>query len=443
MHIHSTEKRSRIRLRNINIQGGKEGGIVLKDADLIIGKGVTITGNKPYGVCVDSGGNLVMEGGEVSNNKGCGVYMTANADFEMRDGIITNNRLCEGSKLGGAVNIYGRCSRFSMLGGIIERNEGRAGGGVFLSPEGVEGHAEWDEYKNWIESVNKDKPIPWKDDGGSVFEMSGGRIAGNLAYDGGGVGIESPCVMKMSGGIIIGNIARRDGGALLTRNQNVMPVLPDIPTDEPIRSKVIYPPAFEMTGGYIAGNSAARGGGIASYAGDNENHAPGVVLSGGRIIGNLSREGGGLYVAYGYSEIRGKTVINDNSAGYGGGLYVGSTGGLSAGMCRVLLTENAVISGNIAENNGSDLGWGGGVCVADEFFDMEGGRIEGNQAVKGGGLFVACEDENVRIEDGPNSPRSFVHNPAFSIFTKTAGTIEHNSPDDFQHTPSNKKWQRD
>lgn len=101
---------------------------------------------------------------------------------------------------------------------------------------------------------------------GGIFEMTGGTISGNTAYDaGGGVYIYSG-TFTMNGGNIIGNNSLKSGGGGIY-----------------IRG------TFNMNGGIISGNTALKGGGIHTSNGT-------FNMRGGTITGNTAREnGGGVY----------------------------------------------------------------------------------------------------------------------------------------------------
>jgi hypothetical protein len=253
-----------IRFRNITISGGKKGGAIIKNAKVIIGKGVSITGNRWYGICIVSGGSLVMEeGSNVSDNEGSGVCMKSNALFDLKGGTISNNKLQIFQRPFGGVSIYGRKSLFRMSGGIISYNQSpghASGGGVSVTDEewvlGPHGKAAFDKF---YKREKKNEGI----DNGSTFEMTGGTIIGNKAYQGGGVSIKSPCTFKLYGGTIMGNIAEYGGGVCIHElNQ-----LKNYNKDD-------LPVTFEMIGGYIMGNLAREnGGGVSSIVSVNYNHS--------------------------------------------------------------------------------------------------------------------------------------------------------------------------
>jgi hypothetical protein len=145
---------------------------------------------------------------------------------------------------------------------------------------------------------------------------------------------------------------------------------------------------FEMKKGSLIYNntSAFHGGGVAvSSNGKFTMNGGGIDLNKTGAIGL----GGGLRLTdNGKAEIYSDSVISNNTAKYGGGIYI--VGG------SILEMTGGTISSNKAQKSG-DGGDGGGVHVAvDNGFRMSGGEISGNTAENyGGGLLVS--DYNVKI----------------------------------------------
>ena len=163
---------------------------------------------------------------------------------------------------------------------------------------------------------------------GGVFNMTGGEISNNNAYDssadcyGGGVRIESGGTMNMSGGTISGNNGGMDGGGICSYG------------------------TLNMSGGAITNNSGAyTGGGVAIKGGT-------FAFSGGIINKNHSiYYGGGVYIYSGTMTMTGGTITENSSNGanssynYGGGidLYGGRFDGTDA--------VNASITNNTRSND--------------------------------------------------------------------------------------------
>ena len=123
---------------------------------------------------------------------------------------------------------------------------------------------------------------------------------------------------------------------------------------------------FRMSGGEISGNSAGNNGGGVHNEGTFE-------MSGGEISGNSGAIGGGIY-NWGSFTLSGG-LISGNTAWRGGG--VGNHG--------IFVMSGGEISNNIATVNGG--GVTNGQLLARANFEMSGGKILGNTAEKGGGLY--------------------------------------------------------
>jgi len=101
--------------------------------------------------------------------------------------------------------------------------------------------------------------------------------------------------------------------------------------------------------------------------------------TGGKITGgNTTGYGGGLYVGTsGTLTMTGGAVGGNSASSYGGGVYVASGGSFT-------MSGNSAISGNSV----TYYGRGGGVNVNNGSFTMSGGSISGNSAAYGGGVKV-------------------------------------------------------
>ena len=395
------------------------------------GSGITVECNGG-GVYVSEGGSFDMQGGEISGNdaivNGGGVYVSAvtkdangtpmvntNGSFTMSGGTISGNTAHTGS----GVCTLGR--DFEMTGGTISGNTAEYdGGGVAIL-----GRYEKSRDEQTNQSVYEDID--------TAFTMSGGTIENNTAYDGGGVNIEEGaatftmsgtaaiknntvdddanghgggvCVyglsFDMKGGTISGNTAY-DGGGVYTGSDSQ---------------------SFTMTGGEISGNTAiATGGGVS-------NTADAFTVSGGKISGNTAQKGGGVYASslptnpftLSGGEISNNTAVgidikpgvigSEEMPGMGGGVYAPGSFSMTGGK----------ITGNTALGSEGMPGMGGGV-YAPGSFSMTGGEISGNTVVgseempgMGGGVYF-CKTEN--------SGSTLTLSGSLSITGNTEGTGE-------------------
>ena len=176
---------------------------------------------------------------------------------------------------------------------------------------------------------------------------------------------------------------------------------------------------FVMTGGVISDNHADN-----DYGGGVYNNSS-FGLTGSAVISkNNARLGGGIYNSGSFT-MSGGNIKENHSGGAGGGVlnYTSGTftmtGGLisgngtersGAGVCnwegQFIMSDNAVISDNLSTD---EYGGGGGVFNFNGTFTMNGGSINNNKALKGGGGVENYAENNYKI-----------------IFTMNGGTISGN-----------------
>jgi hypothetical protein len=244
--------------------------------------------------------------------------------------------------------------------------------------------------------------------GCTVTMQDNAEISGNLAHVGGGGAVWGTLIMK-------DNAVIKDNEAISRSN------------DDDTSSYGWGGGLYIENGGklvmqdnaVISGNEAYNGGGIYNYDGT-------VILEGNaKITGNEATRfrkyggfGGGLYNR-GTSAVftmSGYATISENTAGYGGGIYIGNS--------KVTLQDNAsvsnnstfywanlldddyfgddgagilIVSGTLTMEGQSVIsgnkagGIGGGVCVDDDaIFIQNGGSITNNSANLGGGVYLSA-----------------------------------------------------
>ena len=138
---------------------------------------------------------------------------------------------------------------------------------------------------------------------------------------------------------------------------------------------LVYGGNFTMHAGTLTNNTALYGGGVYVMGDDST-----FTMSGGEISSSTAQYGGGVYVMGDGSTftMSGGKISGNTASAIGGGVYVkwdDNTFTMSGGE----------ISDNIANSIG-----GGGVYVEgdDSTFMMSGGKISGNTARSGGGVHV-------------------------------------------------------
>ena len=200
------------------------------------------------------------------------------------------------------------------------------------------------------------------DPAAATFSMYGGTISGNHADDprsgAGGAGVEiQNGTFKMYGGTISDNHEENTesyygGGGVCAHTSGT----------------------FTMYGGTISNNhSEADAGGVTVWGGGAMN------IDGGTIRDNTADgSGGGICTNSNEFKISGNSVIENNTAVMGGGVFY--HGYSSSNMT---ISESARISGNTATGNG------GGIYFKNEgTLTMNGGSISGNTTTgDGGGVY--------------------------------------------------------
>ena len=358
----------------------------ISDNYALNGGGVALTNPRAGG----GGISFTMIGGEIANNVtpttnaaygyGGGIYASANnstyenliIEIEDAAGTAGSTPLIYGnsSRFGGGMYLYGVKTNATIYDGYIYKNSGFYGGGIHLSytakltmSGGVIGA---DDSANGNTARYEGGGIysTGSTTSYSVFTMTGGKISGNTAnttsgYGGGGIYMSS-LSYSITGGEIIGNISQlRSGGGLYIAQYTA--------ALDPISNTRIENNTAAVNGGgvYIANSvsfenvtienntAAADGGGI--YIGTVT--ASAISITNTSITNNeATRFGGGMYVwstlAAGVAPTVENSVISNNSAGSGGGVYVTAAGSLTA-------------TGLTSFTNNTAKDYGGGIYTED------------------------------------------------------------------------------
>lgn len=226
----------------------------------------------------------------------------------------------------------------SVIGGGFER----AGGGVLIT-----GTA-YPSFNNVQISGNS------ADFGGGLYVYSGGAVLsntilyGNAATQSGGGAyvVEPTAILEQFGGMLAYNTAKDGAGVFVQSGQ------------------------FQQNGGVIFNNFASNwGGGMLIGSGGS------IKLLAGQVMSNSAQQqGGGLFVDVGQATLE-NTIIADNVADTGGGIYVRDYTGTAASLI-----------GGTVENNHANS-YGGGVYAASTTH-ITGTRFFGNSAYDGSAVEV-------------------------------------------------------
>jgi len=460
------------------------------------------------GVALRDNASLIMRGGEIYENEaldgsGGGVHGNASSIMTMYGGEIYEN---ETNSNGGGVAFH--ASQFSMSGGYIYDNDADSrGGGVRLN-DSIFNMSGGTIRGNTASPAAGGVDVDLE----STFTMTGGVIGGNLtahansAASGGGVWVGGqssfymlPGTITVEGittltyGRILGNVATSPTG-LLTGGGGVQVV--GLGSQFTMRAGVIGGDAENNEG-----NTAHRGGGVhvsgpaifRMEAGSiNVGGTPTATsgsISGNHAVGVTSSDGGGGVFMFHVAPVQtpnqraqffleagtigGSSYDGESNIGqHGGGVFVHSDstlamdgGRISGNVARAcggginlgantrdnnLIMRGGTIGGSIDDGEGNIAGTdGGGVRVGiNSTFEMEGGRIVGNEAVNGGGVVVLTDSVfNMRAgaigsEDDPDYGNTAVTGGGVSVglgwiegiasatsFNMYGGTIGNNTAD--------------
>ena len=452
--------------RIIDNRAANGGGVNIAGGGLFTMNGGEISGNTTNGsgggVYVAAGGTFNMNNtsnisGNHSSVSGGGVF-TAGL-FNMSNGLISENTagsVATGSGGGVAVSGYGS---FTQSNGIIEYNAaGSRGGGVAVMTVTAQFTCVRGEIRGNGQSrtvtphTGADVSINVTHSGGGISSYVSGTghqrpsgaivlgsasdstaiplITENSAWNGGGIAVIS-APLTVYNAVIHGNTATAasgNGGGIMVRDSVAG-------SWRGPRSTVIIH-NITVTGNTAPG-STSQGGGMYFDRAD-------VTMRTGQIGGGAPGEGntasgagGGIsmwdteFIMHD-GAISGNTVTNTapthNAAGIGGGVHVGQlsfftkNGGIiggftpaeanrahsGAGMwiagdwwATVTLNDGALIHGNIASNRAGGVGgWFGTTLV------MNGGRISGNQAPTGGGVYLFTD---IAPTDASRIPRFYMY----------------------------------
>ena len=212
-------------------------------------------------------------------------------------------------------------------------------------------------YYSWVPATNKDE---------ATHTVKGGVITSYNSV----VSVHMSSTFNMYGGTLTGSCDRKACAVPVDRGST-----------------------FNMYGGAICGtyNDGSGGAVYLGSSGDDtgndtwKNNA--FNMYGGLITDNGARQGGAIYVYCGNCNIAGGTIENNTATQFGGAIYDDNR--LVDGVTSV--SGTALIRGNMALTEG-----GGGVYFGYNgsqtgVFHMTGGKITGNNAKYGGGIWCLPE----------------------------------------------------
>ena len=419
------------------------------------GAGVNFYFGKEMSLDAGSTINVNLNGAEIYSNTvgdeassdlvnlGGGIYIenTSPADsnyvfnINLNYGKIEEN-VAYGNSQGGGIYVYNASALSNNIDNqklFIRKNDSKDGAGIYIN-EGSLTIANGEIKENETSGSGNGGGIYIKN---GNFTINAGEISGNTVSNGNGggvyiVGSSGNGNFTMNGsGSITGNSASGNedgagfGGGIYVNGGNF--TMTEFATEGQISSNAstkdgggvyINGGQFIQTAGSISSNtSGGNGGGVCIVEGGT------FTMSGGSIAGNgkgndistaKSQNGGGVYLNGGNFVLENGTISENGASENGGGVF------LTGADCRYTLEQ-----GDITENNAK---YGGGVFLERGQFILGSasrtadGNISGNTAVKGGGVYIGSESDNIvpSSDEGASATLS-------EGFVMHGGKIENNS----------------
>lgn len=182
--------------------------------------------------------------------------------------------------------------------------------------------------------------------------------------------------------------------------------------------------SFTMSGGNIDGNNATAGygGGVAMGSSNTtfEHGTPVITLNAGSNIKNntAGKDGGGIYVPAGTFTMEQGNITSNITAGYGGGVAMGDTIRTFGSFVPKFILKN----GDISENKSAFRG--GGVFMPAGTFEMDGGNIYNNMA---GYNNTATNDDKYKPGSGGGVGLMKSADGKLPVFSLNSGNIYNNT----------------
>lgn len=328
-----------------------------------------------------NGSNLILQSGAIlennCNNRGMGGAVSGFSydTITMEDGAIIRNNgtIDKTAQFGGAIHLENH-GTFTMNGGLIKNNHAVRGGGVCLIASSM--------VMNDGEIINNSANS--KDSyaghyGGGIYVANfqdWPAVGGDYSRE-----IAGEASFTMNGGTISGNEATYRGS---NRDNGLGGAIATYPA---FYAQYEKEPAITITinKGDITQNKAINGGAISAYF-----EATDVIISNANISNNEAKsQGGAIYGVFNSKINLENTVISQNKASIGAGVYLHSS-------------EMQMNSGELKENTATSVG--GGIYIDGGPWNEKtaictilGGTVSGNKADAGKGSDGIYQNSKLNI----------------------------------------------
>ncbi len=386
-----------------NTTDGNGAGIITNKGTVVTMTSGSVTGNKAAkaagGILLQSKSKMNLKGGSISYNSaknGGGIYVSTDTTINMTGGTVSYNT-ASGS-CGGMYLL--RCNA-TLAGGSITGNTAKVNGGGIYAAGG----------EITLCGINICDNVAEGNGGGigttqaksgearyySTITMTGGRISGNSALNGGGVLTQNRTTFTLKDGVIENNKTTKSGaGMYISSNCTFHMEGGTIQNNEAqVNGGGIYHYKSNgtYTGGIIQNNKAA--GNAGGLLGTGEGNT--ITIKGLTVTGNTAKAGGGaVFQGKVVSNIESGEFTNNTAESHGGAIYVSSntfmnvTGGnfsnntssTRGGAFYLAVTSNSTIAN--ATFTGNKAADGGAIC-AQSNLEISNCVISGNEAENNGG----------------------------------------------------------
>ena len=337
-------------------------------------------------------GTVVLNGGKISNNTassiGGGMVISTGGNVNLSNVSVVSNKVASGSTpVGTGGGIYQGNASLNLLGStVVDNNSAGNYGGVFS--------------------------------GNSKLIATGTKFSGNSASgNGGGLGITNGGTADLSGVTFSGNAASNGLGGGIYQNGGSVNIKngSKFKSNSASQGGAAYSTngTTSMNGGIVQNNKAVYyGGGLLSY--NNNLNVTGVSVITNALTsgGSPSGSGGGLsQTGSGTLNLK-NSVVNNNSAAQGGGLFFytstlnvinttfksNTATSLGAGICASNNTKAMnFTSANIKSNtiSGTGAAYGAGIYVSGGTLNTKGFNLNNNKitatnnaTIEGAGIYA-------------------------------------------------------
>lgn len=411
-----------IEVNSANTMSTISGGTISGNKANFSGGGIDVDGGPVAntGVGLTITGNVTISGNTAGSGAGLSVRGAGRGAVEIdggeNKGVTIINNIAKSN--GGGINAAGDGKELTIKNAVITGNEAATGGGIYSTVNNIGGIGA--TFANLKLQSNKSSSTTG---GGAIYSSGSGTVMTNLVVDGnsamngyGGGIFTSGANTSLTGITLDSNSSGKNGGGIYSTGDNVEMSDVEARRNSAFQSGAgIYTSGKNavLTGLTLASNTANEyGGGIymggeKSVLKDSSISYNGASMGGGVYTGGLNteltgldlqnnnavKEGGAVYVNAKGITLKGSTLeYNGSPEGKGGAISVSTSGELTVGM-------DDMGTATLIRNNNAD--YGGGVYIAGtgSFTLGSGANLYRNSASAAGDDLSADKTASISLID--------------------------------------------